>query len=667
MTPFARHTVVKVALLSACAALAGFAFVGSLLALPEGSLDPFEALVQLPGWIAGGGIGRANALAPLAGILAACAIWGIWVHQALRGGTFRRGEEHGSSRWGTVDEGKGFMNREDPSLNIPLTKNIGIPVSRPGFDLETDRNRNICVVGTPGTGKTRSHVLPLLMQMNASYLVTDPKGTLIGSTGWMFQAAGYRIRNFDLVRMEASSHYNPLAYVRTDIDVLAIVECLITNTTGDAEHTGDPFWENAERLLYTALIAYLIHHCPPEDRSLPGMLTLLSLAEAREGNESYMSPLDLLFHELETGKRLVSAKDEQPFDENSRVFANGTSTVRWVQVREPAEQSKDFALNAYKRFKTAAGETLKSIIISCNTRCLPMMADNVQDILADDELHLDAMGGRRAEDGRVRVDAGHPRDLQFLVRHAHVADGERAVRCGDHRPRRQAPHARAPGLRRVREHRQAPRHRQVHRGHPKQERLDVHDPAVLRAVEGHLRRGEGAIHQGLLRHDAVPGVDVVRHQRGDLEDAGKPDHRLPHSQRHGGTEQVNNREQNDLRATAHAPRRGGTSLQEEGPAAHRGNLSVSRRQIRRRAASSMGRGRARAQGVHIHRALRLRRVCGRDEGGGLGKATETAAMRKQLGRFELPPSMRLPPSRRKGALARSASKSYHARQGAPST
>ena len=392
MTPFARYTVVKIALLSACAALASFVFAGSLLALPEGSLDPIEALAQLPGWIAGGGIGRANALAPLAGVLAACAIWGIWVHRALRGGTFRRGEEHGSSRWGTVDEGKGFMNRDDPSLNIPLTKSIGIPVSRTEFDLETDRNRNICVVGTPGTGKTRSHVLPLLMQMNASYLVTDPKGTLIGSTGWMFQAAGYRIRNFDLVRMEASSHYNPLAYVRSDIDVLAIVECLITNTTGDAEHTGDPFWENAERLLYTALIAYLVHHCPPEDRSLPGMLTLLSLAEAREGNESYMSPLDLLFHELETGKRLVSAKDEQPFDENSRAFTNGASTVRWKQVRKPADQSKDFALNAYKRFKTAAGETLKSIIISCNTRCLPMMADNVQDILADDELHLDAMG-----------------------------------------------------------------------------------------------------------------------------------------------------------------------------------------------------------------------------------------------------------------------------------
>ena len=248
------------------------------------------------------------------------------------------------------------------------------------------------MVGTPGTGKTRSHVLPLLMQMNASYLVTDPKGTLIGSTGWMFEAAGYRIRNFDLVRMEASSRYNPLAYVRTDVDVLSIVECLISNTTGDAEHTGDPFWENAERLLYTALIAYLIHHCPPEDRNLPGMLTLLSLAEAREGNEAYMSPLDLLFHELETGKRLVSSGDDEPFDEGSRAFSNGSASVRWIQVREPAEQSADFALNAYRRFKTAAGETLKSIIISCNTRCLPLMADNVQELLSDDELALDTLG-----------------------------------------------------------------------------------------------------------------------------------------------------------------------------------------------------------------------------------------------------------------------------------
>ena len=392
MTPFDRNTVAKIALASASAAIAGFLFTGSLLALPDGSLDPIAALAGMPGWIADGGVRTANALAPLAGILCACAVWGIWLHQALRGGTLRRGEEHGSARWGSLEEGEAFMNREDPSLNIPLTKHVGIPVSRDGFDLETDRNRNVCVVGTPGTGKTRSHVLPLLMQMNASYLVTDPKGTLIGSTGWMFEAAGYRIRNFDLVRMEASSHYNPLAYVRTDVDVLSIVECLISNTTGDAEHTGDPFWENAERLLYTALIAYLIHHCPPEDRNLPGMLTLLSLAEAREGNEAYMSPLDLLFHELETGKRLVSSGDDEPFDEGSRAFSNGSASVRWIQVREPAEQSADFALNAYRRFKTAAGETLKSIIISCNTRCLPLMADNVQELLSDDELALDTLG-----------------------------------------------------------------------------------------------------------------------------------------------------------------------------------------------------------------------------------------------------------------------------------
>ena len=388
----AGNTVLKTAAVSAAAALAGFLLTGSLLAQPEGSLDLATAVAGLPGWVAAGGVSRASALAPLAGVLCACAVWGLWAHQRFRGGTFRRGEEHGSARWGTLDEGRAFMNREDPSMNIPLTKNIGIPVERPRFDLETDRNRNVCVVGTPGTGKTRSHVLPLLMQMNASYLVTDPKGTLVGSTGWMFEEAGYRIRSFDLVRMDASSRYNPLAYVISDVDVLSIVECLIANTKGDAEHTGDPFWENAERLLYTALIAYLVHHCPPEDRTLPGMLTLLSLAEAREGDESYLSPLDLLFLELETGKRLVAEEGGEPFDEGSRSFSNGCPQIRWAQVREPADQAADFALNAYKRFKTAAGETLKSIIISCNTRCLPMMADNVQEILSADELELDHMG-----------------------------------------------------------------------------------------------------------------------------------------------------------------------------------------------------------------------------------------------------------------------------------
>ncbi len=387
-----RQSAPKAALLSALAALAGFLFAGSLLALPDGSLDPAEAAMRIPSWAASGGLVHASALAPLAGVLCACAVWALWAHNAMRSGTFRRGEEHGSARWGTLDEGRAFMNAEQPSMNIPLTKNIGIPVDRPGFDAETDRNRNICVVGTPGTGKTRSHVLPLLMQMNSSYLVTDPKGTLIGSTGWMFEEAGYRIRSFDLVRMGASSRYNPLAYVRSDVDVLSLVECLIANTAGDAEHAGDPFWENAERLLYTALIAYLVHHCPPKDRTLPGMLTLLSLAEAREGNESYMSPLDLLFLELETGKRLVAESDPEPFDEESRAFSNGCGRARWVQVREPAEQASDFALNAYKRFKTAAGETLKSIIISCNTRCLPMMADNVQEILSADDLALDRMG-----------------------------------------------------------------------------------------------------------------------------------------------------------------------------------------------------------------------------------------------------------------------------------
>ena len=345
MTPFDKHTVAIVALISACAALAGFLFVGSLLDLPGGSLDPMEALLQLPAWLAGGGVMRANALAPLAGMLAACAIWGIWVHQALRGGTFRLGEEHGSSRWGSIEEGKAFMNQDEPDLNIPLTSSIGIPVSRSDFDLETDRNRNICVVGTPGTGKTRSHVLPLLMQMNASYLVTDPKGTLIESTGWMFEAAGYRIRNFDLVRMETSSHYNPLAYVRTDVDVLAIVECLITNTTGDAEHTGDPFWENAEKMLYTALIALLRDWFPAKDYNMSSLLTLLSLAEARENDENFKSALDLMFLQIEEGKKYKQNDGSSPDAAGnaglSRSFGTKQADNGWSWVPSKFKRNSD--------------------------------------------------------------------------------------------------------------------------------------------------------------------------------------------------------------------------------------------------------------------------------------------------------------------------------------
>lgn len=144
------------------------------------------------------------------------------------------------------------------------------------------------------------------MQLNASYFVTDPKGTLLGDMGHLFVEAGYRIRTFDTIDFSRSNHYNPLAYIKSEADILTFVECLIKNTTGDKGQAQDPFWENAERLLYTALVAYLIHHCPERDRSIPGFLTLLGLAEAHEDDERYKSPLDLLFDELETGRRILT-------------------------------------------------------------------------------------------------------------------------------------------------------------------------------------------------------------------------------------------------------------------------------------------------------------------------------------------------------------------------
>lgn len=229
---------------------------------------------------------------PLAvGAAAACMPWLAWARYLIRAGSYRNGEEHGSSRWGSVKEGKAFSDIREPRNNVILTKDFSMVLTREKFDQAVDRNHNYMVIGGPGSGKTRYYVKPNLMQMNCSYFVTDPKGTLLGELGWMFEEAGYRIITFDTTDFQRSMHYNPLEYVDGQARILTFVECLIKNTTGDNQHSGDPFWENAERLLYTALVSYLMEHCRPQDRNLNGLMTLLALAEAREDDEGYMSPL----------------------------------------------------------------------------------------------------------------------------------------------------------------------------------------------------------------------------------------------------------------------------------------------------------------------------------------------------------------------------------------
>jgi len=233
--------------------------------------------------------------------------------------------------------------------------------------------------------------------------------------GYLFRDNGYRIKVFNTIEFNKSMHYNPLKYVKTDADILSFVNCLISNTNGDKQSGGDPFWENSERLLYTALIALLRDWFPPEDYSLDGLLTLLSMAEAKENDENFKSPLDMIFDEIETGK----VYERNPFyqgpstsssyadaeSDRMAISENTTDEFTWQSSLmernndglSPAREGgltsdQDFALANYKMFKVAAGKTLKSIIISCNVRMAPMRIEQVRELLKYDEMNLDEMG-----------------------------------------------------------------------------------------------------------------------------------------------------------------------------------------------------------------------------------------------------------------------------------
>lgn len=385
-------------LAAACAAtpiafVAGDLYVANMLSM-EGDVITHlaDAATTLPAFLANGGAPSTEPIALCIGFLLVCVVWIAYAHHLLNAGEHRSGEEHGSARWASKRETAMFEDSRNPDNNIILTERCRVALTPRKLNQKTDRNKNVEVIGGSGSGKTRYHVKPNLMQLNASFFVTDPKGTLIGEVGQMFADAGYRIRQFNVIDFESSNKYNPLAYVRSQADILTFVECLISNTSGDKEHSGDPFWENAERLLYTALIAYLLDHCPAENRNLPGLLLLLSLAEAREEDEGFRSPLDLLFDELETGRRYVNVGGGAAFDEESRSFDGEDSGFRWVKTGESIAPSDDFALSNYKAFKTAAGKTLKSIIISCNVRCKPLSIKEVSELLEEDEMGLDLLG-----------------------------------------------------------------------------------------------------------------------------------------------------------------------------------------------------------------------------------------------------------------------------------
>ena len=270
------------------------------------------------------------------------------------------------------------------------------------------------------------------MQLNTSYFITDPKGTLLKDSGFLFTDNGYTVKSFNTINLDESMHYNPLKYVKSDTDILSFVNCYIMNTNGEGK-AGDPFWENSERMLYTALIALLRDWFPPEDYNLPSLLTLLSMAEARENDENYKSPLDLLFLQIEEGKRYIETGNGgfSPSVPSglSRGFSTGGDNGAWSWQPSKLKRNsdgvmpakcgglspdEDFALMNYKNFKVAAGKTLKSIIISCNVRLAPIATAGIRELLRYDEMDIDTLGDPGAKVAIFGILSDTDKTLSFL-------------------------------------------------------------------------------------------------------------------------------------------------------------------------------------------------------------------------------------------------------------
>ena len=278
---------------------------------------------------------------------------------------FRPGEEYGSARWGKAADIAPFID-PDPEKNIILTQTERLSMAGRMKRTKTEdynRNKNVLVIGGSGSGKTLFFVLPNLLQMHSSYVITDPKGTLLKECGNAFEKCGYQIRVLNLNETEGlrqSQSYNPFVYIKSEADILKLVDVLMANTSGDSKSSSaDPFWQSAERLLYTALIGYIWSCGEPEDKNILTLLQLINSFEVRENDEEFKCSVDLLFDELE------------------------------------AECPEHFAVSQYRKFKLAAGKTAKSILISCGARLAPFDIKEVRDIMAEDDLELDKLGDRK--------------------------------------------------------------------------------------------------------------------------------------------------------------------------------------------------------------------------------------------------------------------------------
>ena len=279
-------------------------------------------------------------------------------YKAKNAKKFRHGKEYGSARWGNAKDIEPYMDSVFEN-NVLLTQTERLMMSGRPKQPKYARNKNILVIGGSGSGKTRFFVKPNLMQMHSSSVVTDPKRTVLVECGKMLKRGKYKIKVLNTINFAKSMHYNPFAYLRSEKDILKLVNTIIVNTKGEGQQSGEDFWIKAEKLYYTALIAYIWYEAPEEEQNFAMLIDLIDASEAREDDENFKNAVDLLFEELE------------------------------------AENPNHFAVRQYKKYKLAAGKTAKSILISCGARLAPFDIKELRDLMEYDELELDTLGEQK--------------------------------------------------------------------------------------------------------------------------------------------------------------------------------------------------------------------------------------------------------------------------------
>ena len=310
-----------------------------------------------------------NPIDMLIGVVMAVAIKGILYIRSKNAKKFRKGIEYGSACWGTAEDIKPFIDSNFFN-NILLTNTERLTMNNRPKNPKHARNKNVICIGGSGSGKTRFFIKPQILQcfpgtngktdFPVSYVVTDPKGTVIIECGKLLERAGYSIKSLNTINFKKSMKYNPFSYIRSEKDILKLVNTLIANTKGEGEKSGEDFWVKAERLLYQAYIGYIWYEAPEEEKNFITLLDMINASEAREDDENFKSPVDLLFERLEE------------------------------------KDAEHFAVKQYKKYKLAAGKTAKSILISCGARLAPFDIKELRDLMEYDELELDTLGDKKS-------------------------------------------------------------------------------------------------------------------------------------------------------------------------------------------------------------------------------------------------------------------------------